>query len=219
MFELMLKFEELFGGNLLIEFIFLILAALLLYVLIKKLFRRYVLTTNKKRQGWEWIKGCIYITLSLVLIYGTFHRWYYFHDELPYSGNKKQLNPEYASQVELETYLMSQQNLIDLFEGKSPSPDMEFMDKDKNIAANDVPSNPRYFLVVRVKNKGDQVIWGMVDCSVEDREKRKADIPPLPPKMDEFKNIVVFAYDRNIPGPYPQIRTDWYKLYTSGEKK
>lgn len=217
--KLILKFDELFGGNLVLELIFLILVAVFLYVLIKKLFRRYILTTNKKRQVWEWVKNCIYIMLSLVLIYGTIHRWYYFHDELPYSGNKKQLNPEYASQIELKSYLMSQQNLIDLFEGKSPSPDMQFMHENKYDTA--TPSDPRYFLVVRVKNKGDRVIWGMVNCLVEGGKNRKVDIPPLPPKMDEFKNIVLFAYpyDQNIPGPYPQIRTDWYKLYTSGEKK
>ena len=196
---------------------------------IGKGFKRFLSVSNLRRTIWEWIKRLFFITTSLLLIISTFQRWYYFHDEMAYLGNSKYLNPSYASHVEVEAYLMSLQNVIDLFEGNLPNPDTQTIFVDSPIDKNypHVPSDPRYYLVIRIKNKGPQALWGILDYFVDGQKMREIDVPPLPPEMKDFKNIVLqadFVYQHLPPrrgtiGPYPNLETKWKQLYTTqGEK-
>jgi hypothetical protein len=192
-------------------------------------FKRFLSVSDSRRTVWEWTKRLFYTVTALLLLVATFQRWYYFHDEMVYAGNPKQLDPAYASQVEVEAYLMSLQNVIDLFEGKPPNPDKATIPVDsplyKKYPHN--PSEPRFYLVIRVKNKGPKALWGVLDYFVEGKKMREIDVPPLPSDMKDFKNIVLQAdfIWKHIPpkigtfGPYPDLETKWQKLYTvQGEK-
>jgi hypothetical protein len=140
-----------------------------------------------------------------------------------YSGNKKQLNQAYADQIDVKTYLMSQQNVIDLFKGNPPNPNTQtIQDKGETFFYNvQNPSDPRYYLVVELKNKGNKVCWGILENYADGKKVHNIDIPPLSPEMKEPKYIVIRAWpsEQKMPGDYPHLEAKWLKLYTSkGEK-
>lgn len=173
---------------------------------------------------WMWTKRVFFVVASVWLLFGAFQRLYYFHDEMIY-GDRKLLNPSYASQVQVETYLMSKQNLIDLFEGKPPNPDTSPFPKNKYLSDYyEDPFNPRYYLVFRLKNQGDKTAWGSLDLFVEGEKDRRIDIPPLPPNMTDFEIMAVMASakDRNefsANRNYPAINASWSLLYTKKMEK
>ncbi len=171
-----------------------------------------------------YIKWAFFLIASIFLLFGGVRRLYYFHDEMIYAGGSKDLNPAYADQIDVELYLMSLPNVIDLFEGKSPNPDTCEITWDEWSKHNnpDDLTRPRTYLVVRLKNRGDQIAWGVLEHTVEGRKiKRMIDVPPLAPQASGFKNIILFpGRAKNIPGPYPELKASWLKLYTkNGEKK
>ncbi len=169
--------------------------------------------------GWDWTKKSFFILASVFLIFGSIRRLYYFHDDMIY-GDQKLLNPSYSSQIAVETYLMSQQNLIDLFEGKPPNPDKSpFPDNWLQFEYYNDPANPRYYLVFRLKNLGDQSAWGMLDLFVDNEKIRSFEVPPLPPNMSDFEIMAIKAAqkDKNEMSNnrnYPTISANWSLLFT-----
>jgi hypothetical protein len=183
-----------------------------------KKFARYLDASPPRRKIWEWTKRIFFIGFSIPLLLGTFQRWHYFHDEMIYSGNKKQ-NLAYANQVDVKAYLMSQQNIIDLFEGEAPTPDTQTIpDKGETIFYHEQKSSdPRFYLVIGLKNNGDQICWGILENYSNEKKAHIIDVPPLGPRMKESKYIVIRAYpmDQKMPGDYPHLETKWLNLYTS----
>ena len=115
---------------------------------------------------------------------------------------------------------MSQANVIDLFEGKPPSPDkQEILEPPHRIYEQLIPSMSRFYLVLRLKNTGNQPVWGVLNVTTSEGLKMTVDVPPLPPKMTEFKMIVQQSnFGRK--GAYPTLDTKWHFLYTpQGEKR
>ncbi len=191
--------------------------------LVGRKFEHFLSGSRVRRVSWEWTKRSLFSVASFFLIIGTFQRWYYFHDEITYA---KHPNLSYASQIETEVYLMSLQNVIDLFKGMPPNPDRQIIPVDSDSYPHP-PSDPRFYLVIRIKNKGPEVAWGVLDYFVDGKKQRAIEIPPIAPQMDDFKNIVLQAdfIWRHIPptpgtfGPYPHLEVQWSRLHTSGEKK
>jgi hypothetical protein len=198
----------------LIAFLIIILVLLLVIKGGGKLVHLIVDGHPTRIKAWEWVKRLFWIGLAIPLLIASFERWYYFHDEISY-GNKKQLNPHYASQIDAEVYLMSQENVIALFEGNPPNPDTRFIPErtysQPYVAPQ--PADPRFFLVVRIRNHGDQAAWGVLNCFVGETEGWNVDIPPIPPEMQGYKNIVLLSNDISQ-GPYPKLELRWEQLYT-----
>lgn len=201
--------------------------------------REYLSHTPLRRKVWERSLGTFYAVAGLYLLFGSYQRWHHFHDEMSYEEKREQ-NLAYADQIEVSAYLMNVQNVIDLFEGKDPDPDCSFVDIDdwddhirgpgKSRGSHSVynePTDPRFYLVIKVKNNGPQVAFGVLDYIVNGKKSKSIDVPPLPPKMKEYKNIVLQAHflyrwtscpNLGSRGPYPHLETKWDKLYTEVER-
>lgn len=188
---------------------------------VNKQFQSFLSKSPKRRPIWEWTKRIVLAALSLQLLFSTWERWYYFHDEMIYGS--KYRDPSYADQIEIETYLMSQQEVAALFAGEPPNPSREEIPLTSDLYKQypHGPTYPRFYLVTRVKNKGDKIFWGTLDCTAEGERITTVDIPPLPPQMQEFKNVVQvaeFVWQKTPPspgmsGPYPELKTTWLCLY------
>lgn len=182
-----------------------------------KFFNPFISASKLRLSIWNWTKKVILIGLSILLLIGSFERWYYIHDEIRYASKSLALDLSYADQIEMEAYLMNEQDLISLFEGNPPIPNMT---EASYLKAKQEPygDNPMSYFVLRVKNKGDHTIYGVV----EDRENgyfvRDINVPPLPPHMTEFKEIVLWS-SSSMPGTYPQKGIKWKQIFTiKGEK-
>lgn len=170
---------------------------------------------------WMWTKRVLYLAASVWLLIGAFTRLYYFHYEMEY-GDPKLLNPSYSDQIQVESYLMSQQNLIDLFEGLPPNPDKRSLTENETWEELKKPSSPRFYLVLRLKNQGDQIAWGSLDFVVNGKKTRQIDVPPLGPNMSNYEIMALRAgqHDKcqfEIERSYPNLNTKWSLLYTKEE--
>ncbi len=186
---------------------------------IKNKVGRLILDSDSRRLMWRWMKRMFFALTTFALLIGTFQRWHFFHDEMEYTASQRNLNLAYAGQIETEVYLMTHQNVIDLFEGKPPNPDTQTILQASGLywKPDPDPADPRFYLVVRLKNKGDQVAWGALDYFVEGKKTRKVEISFLPAHMGDYKNIVLEAIfiDKNFPGPYPHLEVKWQQLFTT----
>jgi len=189
---------------------------------IVKFLDRFFDVSSTRRAIWISTNCLLFFGASLPLLFGAFQRWYYFHDEMFYSGNKKQLTLTYADQVDTRVYLMSHQNVIDLFEGNSPNPDTQTIPKKKEpfFYNKQNPSDPRFYLVIGLKNNGEQFCCGILQNYANGEKAHTIDIPTLAPRMNDYKYIVIRAWskEQNMPGDYPQLEAKWFKLYTSKRK-
>ncbi|MBX7066593.1 MAG: hypothetical protein K1X28_05130 [Parachlamydiales bacterium] len=217
------------------EFLPFLLPALLIvpalgYLLILLVFK--ILKRMLNASSYEKTRRSFFVLGSIFFISAAVHRLYYFHDEMIYAG-KRNLNPAYANQIEVETYLMSEPNLINLFQGEPPNPDKRDINSQKVFWSGGRfpgPLDPRFYLVIRVKNNGDQTAWGVLNYTYEDQFVRHIDVPPLPAKMCDFKNIVLLAQPKDSFGaptfslkndkisPYPQLKSTWLRIYTKKER-
>lgn len=154
---------------------------------------------------------------SLYFIYDGFDSLIHFHDDISYRSDKKRLNLDYADQIETNVWLMDVQNVINLFEGKPLHIDKHTISrKEWRSEINELITDPRFYLVVGLKNRGDKIAWGVLDYYVNDSKTRQIDVPSLPAHMDKEAYIVIPATpqeDQNIPGPYPDLHIIWQQLY------
>lgn len=155
---------------------------------------------------------------SLYFIYDGFDSLIHFHDDISYRSDKELLNLDYADQVETNVWLMDVQNVINLFEGKPLNIDRHTITvKEWRSEINELITDPRFYLVVGLKNRGDKIAWGVLDYYVNGKKTRQIDVPSLPSHMTKEAYIVIPATpqeDQNIPGPYPDLHIIWQQLYT-----
>jgi hypothetical protein len=190
---------------------------------IKNKIEQLISDSDSRRLTWEWMKRICFVLTTFALLMGTFQRWHFFHDEIKYTADQSHLNLTYAGQIEMEVYLMTQQNVMNLFEGKPPNPDTQTILKTSDLydKPKPDPADPRFYLVIRLKNRGDQVAWGILDYFVEGEKTREVEIPSLPSHMRDYKNIILEAsrIDKSLPGSYPHLEVKWQQLFTTrGEK-
>ncbi len=188
----------------------------------KKVFDPFIAASRSRACSWEWVKRIFFVVASTLLLIATWKRWYYFHDEMIYAGDKRQLAPQYETQVDVQVYLMSQQNVVDIFEGKPPHPDMQTVPKPSSQDEKDPePHDPRFYMVVGIKNHGNRAIWGVLDCFIEKEPEQQIDVPSLPPHMKDVAYIV-FPFrpqGGSRYGDYPVVETKWKQLYAAPETK
>ena len=201
------------------EFLYFVACIVLLVFLYIKLkrrfFNRFIDAKQQRVLIWNWTKRIILLALSLCFLIKGIERWYYFHDEIAYT-DEKFLDMAYADQVEIEVYLMEQAKLISLFKGNPPEPGT-LQPKPKPYRRWPSPLDSYFYLVLRVKNKGDRIVWGSLSNRLNERYIPHVDIPPLPPNMTDFTNIVLWSHstENNLPEAYPKLEVQWKRLYTS----
>lgn len=164
---------------------------------------------------WDWIKCVVYCSLSISLVFAGFERWYYFRDDLSHSKNLQLVDLSYADQIEVEAYLISEENVSKAFllEGFIANEDWSMHSFDQHN------KRKTFYKVIRIKNKGGIPICGILKSSTS-KEFRRIEVPPLPPYMSEFKNIVLCG-DRAVKKKYKtplKLFFEWERLYFGGLK-
>ena len=187
---------------------------LVIYVYIKlkrRFFNRFIDAKSHRVLIWNWTKRVFLIACSIILTIKGIECWVYFHDEIAYT-NKKFLDMAYADQIEMEAYFMNNEKLISLFENNHPDPIPEFTNEN-NLQETD----PNFYLVIRIKNKGDRILWGSIAKKPNGPYIPYYDIPPIGPNMTDFTNIVLWyrRADKYLPMKYQQVEVRWDKIYTS----
>ena len=201
-----------------VEFVFFVLFVWLivfLYIRLKRrFFNRFVDASEKRVFTWGWIKRVVLIFVSIALFIGGCERWYYFHDEIAYT-DKDLLNMAYADQIDFEVFLMDKEKLISLFKGNPP----EVGTHDSEFYRHGYPrsKDPHFYLVIRVRNRGDKVAWGCLNNPLNDIGLQDIDISPLPSNMSDFTNMVLWWQrpKEYLPASYPKLEATWKKLYTN----
>ena len=205
------------NGSVMEIIIFIICVWVLVYLYIKlkrRFFNRFIDASKTRTLVWNLIKRSVMVILSIIFIIKGCERWYYFHDEIEYT-DKKFLDMSYADQIDMQVYLMDQERLISLFKGNPPVPGKHITQSKQNVFP--APTDPYFYLVIRIKNNGNRIVWGSLENHLNETYLRNIDIPPLPPLMEDFTNIVLWWQkpEENLPKDYPNLQIKWKALYTS----
>lgn len=161
-------------------------------------------------------------TLFLAII----ERWSRTEDLMENVSDPSNLNLEYAKEIDIETYLMTRDQLKQLY---SPSVKIPLVHWEENQTGILNDRSPLYF-VVRLRNHGDLCAWGRLQAHSKKWgrgsgiEERDIPVAYLPPRMEFCEDIVLTAScDINgfesIGGDEgedpPIISMEWTSLYTS----
>ena len=114
-------------------------------------------------------------------------------------------NKKYSNNIIVETYLVNEKQISDLFLGKSiKQPTYEKL-AEKNL-----------YLVARLKNTGRRTAWGELACEVAGSKKYSISVTPLGPISEKFDNYVIpvpgIVFGKKNDLPYNSVA--WEKLFT-----
>ena len=119
-------------------------------------------------------------------------------------------NKNYAKQIEVKTYILTQEQVAQLFREPNKEPHF-FTSKELNNLA-----RRKRYCVIRVKNLGELHAWGILSCRVRCiHEPFKI---PIFTNRNQFCDSVidisgtVIAEAKN--SPYPDMSYEWSELYT-----
>ena len=119
-------------------------------------------------------------------------------------------NKSYAKNIEVKTYILTQEQVAELF--KFPDKDPSFFTSKE---LNNITRKKRY-CVVRVKNLGELNVWGVLSCKIPGiNEIIKIEIPSIEKYFCDYVICISGVYVG--PGensPYPDITHEWSELYT-----
>jgi len=117
-------------------------------------------------------------------------------------------NKGYAKQIEVKTYVLTQEQVVDLFKNQDKMPEL--------LTVKELNKINKLYLVARIKNLGEMHAWGILNCKIPN--------VGIPIKMS-FINITKYDCDCMIclgsPALYqenndlpPDISYEWSELYT-----
>jgi len=164
----------------------------------------------------------IRMILCLILFLSIIDRWSKTEDLMENVSSNVNLNPNYAKEIDVETYLMTRAQLKQLFPSSEHPPLVQWEEKQTEII---VDFSPLYF-VVRLRNRGDLPAWGRLRahskcwCRGSGIEGREIPVQFLAPRMNDFE-VIILAASWSINGfegeneSSPSIQTEWTALYTS----
>ncbi|NGX51271.1 MAG: hypothetical protein K1060chlam2_01136 [Chlamydiae bacterium] len=116
-------------------------------------------------------------------------------------------NPKYAKYIDVQCYLVTREQLGELFSQK---------DGDVTQLPNDKLPLDNVYLLIRCKNKGDHMAFGVLNCFIPNRGS------PLPIEIDSMRANMNYYNDSAVYIRYgvsrknkniPQIRYEWDCLY------
>ena len=118
------------------------------------------------------------------------------------------LNKKYAKHIEVKAYLVTKDQVAKLFNEENG----EVVQKtNKELFSQEV------FLIVRVKNKGEYMSFGLLNCRIPNRGVPiTIDIEMMPGGMKNFHDSVIFIGRGLITDDdaLPLIKYEWKSLYT-----
>ena len=117
-------------------------------------------------------------------------------------------NKKYAKNVEVKAYLVTRDQVARLFSEEN----REITQKiNKELYGKEV------FLLVRVKNHGESMSFGLLNCTIPNRGVPITfDIEMMPGLMNSFHDSVLHMYGGIIPNndEIPAVNCEWKSLYT-----
>lgn len=118
-------------------------------------------------------------------------------------------NKSYAKNIEVKTYVLTQDQVVDLFKYPEKAPEQIPAEKLNKIGL-------KSYFVVRVRNLGTLHAWGTLSCKVRCIHK-PFKIPIISIEKQFCDNIIcvigVFIAETKS-GPYPEMSYKWSELYT-----
>ena len=121
-------------------------------------------------------------------------------------------NKRYAKNIEVKTYVLTQEQVSDLFKYPNRKPIQLTVDElDKATSE----TKKRYF-VARVKNLGNRHAWGTLSCKVRCiRDPLKIPVISIREHFcDHIICITGFIISSKKDSPYPDMSYEWSELYT-----
>ncbi len=117
-------------------------------------------------------------------------------------------NKEYAKQIEVKTYILTQQQVAELFNEPDKEP-VQLITEELNKIS-------KIYFIVRAKNSGKKSAWGKLSCNVPGiHEAIQLDMPCI---REFFCTYVICIADvfisHNKTNVYPSITYKWDELYT-----
>ena len=118
-------------------------------------------------------------------------------------------NKGYAKEIEVKTYILTQQQMGDLFNHPYIEPKQLSVKELNNI-------NYRNYFVVRIKNLGKRHAWGVLSCKVRCIHE-PFEIPIISITKDFCDNVICITGIAVAPAEnsiYPSMFYEWSELYT-----
>ena len=117
-------------------------------------------------------------------------------------------NKGYAKQIEVKTYILTQEQVAELFKEPNKEP--------IQLTVEELNKNDKNCFVVRVKNLGERHAWGVLSCTARTINK-PFKIPIISIKnqfCDSVLSIIGVVIAETENSPYPDISYKWSELYT-----
>ncbi len=117
-------------------------------------------------------------------------------------------NKSYAKQIEVKTYILTQEQVSDLFRDPSKEPTSLSVDELNHIS--DI------YLIIRAKNNGNKVAWGRLLCKTPGiQDPIQIDLPVVRSFYCIYAVCIADVFiSRNKKSKYPDISYEWKELYT-----
>jgi hypothetical protein len=135
--------------------------------------------------------------------------WGYVNgDDLDLFSRMYLSDKKYAKNIEVQTYLVTKDQVAEVFGSTS----VEIVQK-----ANYELYGKEVFLLVRCKNKGEYMSFGILNCTISNRGVPiSVDIAFLPGNMHDFHDCVIYVSRGLFPNDdkLPNIKSEWKSLYT-----
>lgn len=113
-------------------------------------------------------------------------------------------NMDYQESILIDTYLLEEEKLVGFFSGNKTNQSTNSLLFDKNL-----------YLIISLKNIGNQAAWGILACKVENNTFQ-INVPHLKRKMKKYAHFVIpyfglISRNKNLP---PKISTKWIEMNT-----
>ena len=117
-------------------------------------------------------------------------------------------NKGYAKQIEVKTYILTQEQVAKLFK----EPDKAQM----QLTVDELHSIKNIYFIIRIKNLGKSHAWGILSCKVPGiYAPLKISIPTINKSFCDYVICISgFFVSYNESSPYPIISYEWSELYT-----
>ncbi len=117
-------------------------------------------------------------------------------------------NKSYAKQIEVKTYILTQEQVAKLF--KDPNKDLIQLSIDK------LHSIKNSYFIIRIKNLGKSHAWGVLSCKVPGiNDPLKISIPTINKSFCDYVICISGIFvSYNESSPYPIVTYEWSELYT-----
>jgi hypothetical protein len=158
-----------------------------------------------------------FIIFGLLIIWGLNNIYFIYQTHLALKQPLKEVeDKEYAKNIKMEMYLMTPEQVSLLFKNNTNEKPEYWVYNEKKTTFGYATYHKPLFLVVRLKNEGPLLGWGLIRYYPYNQPDNTMQILPLPPQMKHFTNYVIPCYLGGISLEVlgsPEIPKKWELLY------